>query len=192
MDNKYQNAKIYKIVSENSNQIYIGSTIQTLKERLRKHRSDCKKEKGNCTSFIIIRQGNYKIELIKDYPCNSKKELEREEGKYQIEMNCINKCIAGRGLKESCKAYYNKNKEELNMKTKKYHQEHKEELNMKSKKYHQEHKEELNIYINKYRQDNEMKLKQKFVCACGGKFTHQGKSHHFKTERHIKYLDIKK
>jgi len=160
MDNKYQNAKIYKIVSENSNQIYIGSTINTLKERLRKHKSDLKTNRY-CSSSIILRQGNYKIELIKDFPCNSKRELCREEGRYQREMECVNKFIAGRGVKERKRAYY------------------------------QEKKEEIDTKIKKYRKDNEIKLKQNFVCECGGKFTHQNKSIHLKTKKHNKFIAIK-
>lgn len=37
---KYQRGKIYKIITENSNDVYIGSTIQTLKARLTRHKSE--------------------------------------------------------------------------------------------------------------------------------------------------------
>jgi len=108
---KYQNGKIYKIVCNNTGRIYIGSTYKTLEERLDRHEIDYKSHLKNGemhykTSFDIIKDNNYKIELIKDYPCNNKKELEREEGLHQREalfndnVNCVNKIIAGRTKQE--------------------------------------------------------------------------------------------
>ena len=41
--NKYSNGKIYKITSSKTNKVYIGSTIQPLKERFRCHKKDYKK-----------------------------------------------------------------------------------------------------------------------------------------------------
>ena len=76
-NNKYQEGKIYKIVCNITNEIYYGSTIQTLEKRLISH-----KTRKSCVSRNIINRDNYKIELIKDYPCNSRYELEKEEGKY--------------------------------------------------------------------------------------------------------------
>ena len=39
----------------------------------------------------IIDLGDYKIDLIKEYPCNSKRELEAEEFRIQNETaNCVN------------------------------------------------------------------------------------------------------
>jgi hypothetical protein len=51
--------------------------------------------------------GNISIELIKLFPCNCKKELEKEEGKYikKYKNICVNKFIAGRTVKE----YYKDN-----------------------------------------------------------------------------------
>tara|TARA_R110002020_G_scaffold402401_1_gene612577 strand:- start:176 stop:487 length:312 start_codon:yes stop_codon:yes gene_type:complete len=94
MENKYQQGKIYKIVCNITNEIYYGSTKKTLKERLRLHIL-CR----NCMSINIIDRGDYKIELIKDYPCNSKKELEEEESKYIRENECINIIIPNRTKK---------------------------------------------------------------------------------------------
>jgi len=162
ISNKYERGKIYKIITSNSNDVYIGSTILSLKRRLQKHRSMYKNRGHYISSSIILRQGGYKIELIKDFPCNSKKELEREEGKYQREMDCVNKCIAGRGVKERGREYYKKKREEIKIKKK------------------------------KYRKDNEMRIKQKYDCECGGKFTHDHKTQHLKTKKHNKFLAIKK
>jgi hypothetical protein len=53
------------------------------------------------------------------------------------------------------------------------------------KEYRNEHKEQK----LKYRLDNKEKRSKKFVCECGGKYTHNDKATHFKTIKHLKYLD---
>lgn len=84
MNPKYQNGKIYKLVNKNTRQmLYIGSTIQTLNQRLVGHKS-CIKNRTSKTYREIERYGieNIIIELIENFPCNSKKELEKKEGSY--------------------------------------------------------------------------------------------------------------
>lgn len=94
MSNKYKNGKIYKIVDNTNDNVYIGSTIETLKERLRKH------HRLNCSSREILKNGDYDIILIEDYPCNSKQELELRE-RYYIENNeCVNILLPARTMKE--------------------------------------------------------------------------------------------
>ena len=124
MENKYSRGKIYKIVDNTNGNIYIGSTIETLKERLRKHI-----QKKDCACKNIFENDDYKIELIKDYPCESEEELNIEEQKYINEIDCINKNRAYRTeeeekeykrgyRKEYNKKYYEKNKKEYNEKRK--------------------------------------------------------------------------
>ena len=70
----------------------------------------------------IINRSDYKIELIKNYPCNSKKELEEEEAKYIRNNKCINRNIPHRTKHE----WYEDNKEEINK-----HKKEKYEINKK-------------------------------------------------------------
>jgi len=83
--NKYENGKIYKIVCNITNEIYIGSTIENLTRRLKRHMS-----KKDCLSKNIIERGDYKIELIRNYPCNNRIELLWEERRHIDNNNCIN------------------------------------------------------------------------------------------------------
>ncbi len=91
----YSQGKIYKIVCNKTGLIYIGSTCKTLDERLKKHEYDMemfiytKKHNPNklkkisfCSSFFILINKDYKIELIDNYPCNSRLELEIKECDY--------------------------------------------------------------------------------------------------------------
>jgi len=85
--NKFQEGKIYKIICDNFDKIYIGSTVQKLSQRLASHKANqC------CHSKKILEYPNVRIELIEQYPCNSKDELRGRE-QYYINENrdiCIN------------------------------------------------------------------------------------------------------
>ena len=103
----YQNGKIYTIrCKTNDTLIYVGSTTQTLSQRMTQHRSKYKGKKQSCSLFKYIIDDNWSdwyIELYELYPCNEKCELERREGEITREIGTINYQIAGRTNKE----YYN-------------------------------------------------------------------------------------
>ncbi|ARF12390.1 hypothetical protein Klosneuvirus_5_60 [Klosneuvirus KNV1] len=75
----YQHGKIYKITSDETEQIYIGSTIQPLHKRLIQHRNKYKRYKNGTyhylSSFEIVNYDDAVIILIENYPCNTKEEL---------------------------------------------------------------------------------------------------------------------
>ena len=117
---KLDKGKIYKIVDNTNDAIYIGSTCNSLKNRLSSHKGDYKRFlKGifnNVKSFDIIKNNDYKIELLENCEVKTKSELLARE-RFFIENNdCINKNIPGRTHKEADKAYYIANKEKLNIK----------------------------------------------------------------------------
>ncbi len=91
----YSNGKIYKIICNKTELVYIGSTCATLEQRLKRHAYYCKsymEKKSNSfiTSIYVIYYNDYKIELIENYPCNSKKELEDREYYYISQFKCVN------------------------------------------------------------------------------------------------------
>jgi hypothetical protein len=89
---------VYKIISNKTEKIYIGSTLQTLEKRLSKHEYGYKLwiesgfEKHYCTSYEILKYKDHKIVLIKQININDRTELFKLEGYYQIEnyYNCVN------------------------------------------------------------------------------------------------------
>lgn len=106
VDKRYQNGIIYKLKFKNSKAEYIGSSIEELKTRLAKHKDKylfwchggISKEGGSARFYsyypILIEQGSdeFEIELVKEYPCNNRFELEREEYRIVSENeNAINK-----------------------------------------------------------------------------------------------------
>lgn len=96
----YANGKIYMIVNEELDLCYIGSTTQSLKERMKEHRNDARNEKRTVTSKQLFESGNPEIILITDYPCNSKQELEEGERHFIESMDCVNKTIPTRTREE--------------------------------------------------------------------------------------------
>jgi|LakMenEpi03Aug12_release.lakeMendotaPanAssembly.Ray.scaffolds.fasta_scaffold1036812_2 hypothetical protein len=106
----YANAKIYKLVSFQTDKIYIGSTCEALSLRKAKHKANykmfVKSQKKYTTSFEILKLGDTDIILLENCPCNSKEELHKRE-RYFIENtpNCVNKNIPTRKQKE----YYETN-----------------------------------------------------------------------------------
>ena len=175
MEKNYNQGKIYKIVCNITNEIYIGSTILELKERLRLHKTG-----KDCVCRNIINRGDYKIELIKDYPCNNRRELLEEESKYIRENKCINIQIPNRTDKE----WREDNKEKL----KNYEENRKED----KKEYYKNNKEKIKEYyennkekIKEYYENN----KEKITCECGAIVLKTNIAQHKKSMKHIKLTE---
>jgi group I intron endonuclease len=83
----YQNGKIYKIVNDVNDAIYIGSTSLELSTRMAGHRENAKtKTTQFYTAMREIGVEHFRIILIKPSPCSSKAELEAEEYRVMKEM----------------------------------------------------------------------------------------------------------
>ena len=188
----YSYGKIYKIISEDTTDIYIGSTVQTLSMRMTGHRRVynywVKNNKKYCSSCEILKYGNAEIKLITKYPCNSVKELRREEGRYQLKMDCVNRNsnIAGRTMKE----YRQDNKKKIKENDKKYYQNNKIKISENKKKYHQDNKKKIKEYKKKYYQNNKIKIYENKKCCCGSNFLNTPSviKKHFNTKKHQKFI----
>ena len=119
----FQNGKIYKIISNNTTNLYIGSTTKNLSARISEHASHYKAWQNGkyhyMRAFELIKEGDYQIVLIENFPCNSKEELRKRE-RYYIENseNCINKCLPCQTRAECIKRYYINNRESILEKSK--------------------------------------------------------------------------
>jgi len=193
-ENSYQNGKVYRIWSLDTNDIYVGSSSDTLSNRFCRHKSDYKKWKEGdktryCSSsilFDLVGVDNCKIELIKNFPCNSKAELNREEGRIMRENKdiIVNRKLAGRTQKD----WFEDNKEQITQYKKEYYEHNKKEISEKTKEYREVHKKEIYERTNKYKKEHKEQLQKKYDCECGGKFTHSNKTQHEKTQKHQDYL----
>lgn len=109
----YSRGKIYEIICNITGERYVGSTIRELNERKSKHENNFKRWKEGkynfTSSFTIIERGNYRIVLLEDYPCNSRRELHTQERYWITRLNCINQTIPTRTHRE----YYQDKREEI-------------------------------------------------------------------------------
>jgi len=88
----YQNGKIYKLVCDNPDLIYIGSTTQKyLCSRLSSHHMNFKKNNKATSSYKLFEFGNVKIILLEKIPCECKEELLKRERYYLENFECINR-----------------------------------------------------------------------------------------------------
>ena len=150
----YQNSKIYKLWSPQGeeDEIYIGSTTQLLHMRKSHH----KNKSHNCSSKILFEKyDDVRIEVLEEYPCNSKQELQKKEGEYIRINKCLNKIIAGRTKKER----YEDTKELVKLKSKEYRDNHKQTLAEKAKEYREINKEKIKEYKKQHRENNKEYIK---------------------------------
>lgn len=186
----YQLGKIYKIISDQTDQIYIGSTtMPRLSQRLAQHRADYEKFQAgkvkcsNLSSFQIIRYHDYSIVLVEIYPCHSKDELHaREQHWIETTQNCINKV----------KAFTGQNKEEyMKQYNQQYRETHLESLKTYISNYYKENSDRVKGKVKEYKQKNidaiKAKKYHKLICECGIQCMKTNYSQHLRSLKHISY-----
>lgn len=123
----YQNAKIYKIINETNEIIYIGSTAEEkLCKRFNSHK---------------LKAPNHKIILIENYACNSKDELrKREQEVIEENNNLLNKQRAyiSEAVKKTNMIKYNQ----------KYRENNKPQILQKQKEYRENNIDKIHQYNN--------------------------------------------
>jgi hypothetical protein len=152
----YSKAKIYKIVCDETGLCYIGSTCETLSQRLSKHTGKYRlwikdNSKPYCTSYIIFENDNYYIELIELYPCTCIDELTSREGWHQRNEVCVNRRHEGRTKQQ----YRQDNAVQLAEQKQKYREQNKVQIAERNQKYHEQNKD----IINQKRRDNRLAKK---------------------------------
>ena len=159
----YEKCLIYAIECLTTNEIYIGSTKLKINKRLDSHRS----ASNQCVSKSIIERGNYKVNILEEISCNSKKELLVKEREYFEKLNCINKCVPTNIYSgESQKKYRETHKELLKEIQRLYDSNRdKKVVNEKNKRYYERNKEKCNEYKKRWYIENRerilLKLKNK-------------------------------
>ena len=178
MENKYHKGKIYKIVDANYTKCYYGSTIKSLSSRMAQHRSDYRNNKKHkCTTYQLFDDygiENCKIELVEAVKCESKDELNKIEGGYIRNNDCINKRVAGQSKAE----YKERNAEALKKRYEEYKEEHREFKKEKDRLYRLQNIEK--IKANKT---------QQITCDCGSVLQKCEKANHLRTIKHIKFME---
>jgi adenylate kinase family enzyme len=176
----YSLGKIYmvypKVDNADEGDVYYGSTTVTLSRRMSEHRNSkrCK--------ILFDKYGveNCFIELVEEYPCETKEQLNRKEGEYIRANKCINKNIAGRTQKE----WLRDNSDKMKQVYKEYRIDNKD----KYKDYYAENRDKILEQQKQYKIDNLDKIserhKQKANCPhCNKEITKYYLPTHIKSGR---------
>ena len=198
----YFTGKIYAIKCNETDDVYIGSTVKTLNTRFANHKSDMKHyvsgNPGYITSYEIIKYKSAYIELLETYPCNSKMELEQKEGEYIRKMECVNKNVVGRTDEEKKeiklqqkKEHYERNKEHY----KEYRSNNKERMQQYNKEYQENNKERIKEHrynkkerTQQYNKEYYEATKEKYTCICGSGVAKHNRRRHERTAKHKNYI----
>ena len=150
----YKLGKIYmvypKVDNADEGDVYYGSTTVTLARRMAKHRTTKK-----CSSKLLFDKygiENCFIELVEEYPCEIREQLNKKEGEYIRANKCVNKEVAGRTRKE----WLCDNSDKMKEYKKQYYIENIDKL----KQYYIENCEKRKEHQKQYRTQNNDKIKE--------------------------------
>ena len=145
----YSTAKIYKIINDASDDIYIGATCQPLSKRMAEHRKSMKSKRDNHLKIhqkmLEIGVEHFKILLVAETPCENVEQLRAIEGEYIRELGTLNSQIAGKTSNDFKERYYpqkqiyrENNRETLKEKSREYYNEKSETICAKNRQRYNE------------------------------------------------------
>jgi hypothetical protein len=167
MANIYENGKIYKLLCIDGH-YYIGSTTQKLNHRFNNHKTSAKTGTSKVYTYInTIGWDNAIIELIENYPCSTKSELNEREEYYisqsKLDELCLNINSAqlnNETRKEKKKEYYEANKDIIIEQHRSYVENNKELINDKRAQYRKENAKLLSEKQKQYALENSEQVKE--------------------------------
>ena len=167
----YQLGKIYKIISQETEKIYIGSTsLKYLSERFAHHRCTFNNQLiHKISSAEILKFNDAKIILIETFPCNSKDELNSREQFWIDHPDYKHLCV------NILKAYIGSDK-------KQYYKEQKHANHILNR---EENLKKFALYRKENKDKIQEKQKETYQCECGKVLTKAKKTRHVKTMSHI-------
>ncbi len=191
----YALGKIYRIVSNHTENVYVGSTCRPLSERMAKHRGNYRMHLAGArikyTSYEILQYDGAEIILIENFPCNNKEELLRRE-RFHIEgtPNCINLVVPGRTDAE----YRAANREKMIEYQKIYRENHQEQAKINKANHYIANREAIKAKHKAYQEANKDEIaeqrKKVIECECGGTVSSQHLARHQKSRKHRDHFNL--
>lgn len=158
----YSKGKIYAIRSNDTEEVYIGSTTQSLSVRMAGHRCDFKRfnlgKYHYVSSYEILKLQDAYIELLEEIKCGNIEQLHQREGYYIRQFNCVNMVVAGQSKKE----YTVRNWEKIKEKNKEYYDDHKHLITFNQSK------------------------KVRYTCSCGVQLQTGNTNQHLQSAFHLR------
>jgi len=197
MSQNFSKGKIYKITNDFNDEVYIGSTCDTLTKRFSNQRNNINTpSKMDRPLYILMREigvDRFRIEIIEEFPCGDKYQLRQREGFHIREQGTLNKRIESRTAKER----YDENKIDILLKAKDYRLKHIEEYKERDKLYNKNHKNEIQSRNKIYYEINKENVKQHakeyrkeiIKCECGCDIKKGSLNYHKKSIKHQNLLN---
>ena len=189
MSQDFNKGKIYKITNDFNDEVYIGSTCDTLIRRFINHKRSSKTEKKqNMSIYKLMNEigfERFRIELIENYSSQDKYQLRQREGHFIRELGTLNMRIECRTDKE----YQKDNKDKKKEIDKKYNENNKQKIQEYHKEYYEVNKEKIQEYRGNNKEKIQEKAKEyykiKITCnVCGSIVCKRDISKHIKTSKH--------
>ena len=181
----YENSVIYKIKCRITGEVYFGSTCQSLARRMNKHRSGVKdfdngKTKSKkCTSYDIIKRGDYEVTILEKFPTTEKFLLNQRERHYIESEECLNKVIPTRTLQEY----------EQTDRRKDVHKSYeKSEKGIEGRRIRNASEKGKERNRTDYLKSKEAGKCEIITCECGGSYNFRNKVRHCKTIKHQEFI----
>ncbi len=170
----FAKGKIYKITNDLNDDIYVGSTCDTLVKRFIYHKSDSKKEIEQIRPLYKLMHEigfqRFRIQLIEDYPCEDLYQLRQREGYWIRQIGTLNQRIESRTDKE-------------------YHQDNKDKINLRHREHWKDVKDVTNEKRREKYEENKEKIRVRIICECGAEICKRDKAKHERTKKHIALIN---
>tara|TARA_R110002153_G_scaffold225264_1_gene377910 strand:+ start:325 stop:867 length:543 start_codon:yes stop_codon:yes gene_type:complete len=170
---KYPEYKIYKLVCDDTDLFYIGSTrdFTTRKSRHKRCCNNPTNKEYNCRKYQTIREfgswENWRMVVIDILYDVTKLEAEIREEQMRMELKSLLNMV-----KASCGGIPREEYDRL------YREENMDRIREREKKYYQENKEQIKL-----------QRREKIECNCGSKFNQGDRARHIRTKKHQLYLE---
>ena len=199
----YAAGKIYAVrCADDPDLCYVGSTVRPLTRRMDCHRSAAKRNARSDLGAEMRRCGpqRFYIELLEDYPCGSREELERKEGEWAQQIATLNKRTPGQTRPEWKAA----NHEEDLRKHREYNEANRAKIgrliecgcgvsysasNQWNHAKSARHQAWVATQLPPPPKPPKIPPKEKSTCECGGRYTHYNRGVHERTALHREYLE---
>lgn len=169
LENPYRHGKIYRLICEDSH-FYIGSTITSLEKRFGCHLYMIEKRLcgGKYAHMYTIPINEIQIELIEQFPCDTREQLRQRENtyiaRYKDDPLCMNTCRAYREEDDKKKhdaAYYRNNRESIKKVQQLYYEKNRERIRAYHVRYSEEHPDRIAACQAAYKASHRKELAEK-------------------------------
>ena len=195
--NRFAESKVYALCNSITHDVYVGSTVCSLAERLRWHRVGRRCPPGNVQRLVRdVGPEHFQISLLEAYPCASRAELRAREAVWVRRMGSVNQNIPGRTKAEHRREHPDREKAQ----SRRDYLRNRERCKARTKQWYAEHIGELRATLAQHHERNEAEMAQHmpwsladrariYPCPCGGNTSRASCRTHYRTMRHVKWLE---